>query len=868
MSSSTRFPGKFLTKFGFDYGLKGDRLADGSVALIGIADSYVEAPLHADGAPEKTTLNGGGHWNLASPQFDAFLKLPDSLSDILATLDPDQNGLRLLGTLRDSLKAAIADKWDRRDDDCADDGIGDPGNTPGAADPGGTPGAADPGGIPGAADAAGTDSTVPLTKDSERQAQTEASLQSAELAIGGDDAEAPTASMQSFAVTSIPPPTIIERRVAAAGDDIEERATGGISSNVSDLDLGFDDDRANTVGLRFTGLDIPPGAIITNAYIQFTVDEVSTGTIALLIRGEDADDAAPFTTVKFNVSSRTQTDASVNWAPADWTTRGAAGLAQQTPDIAAIIQEIVDRAGWQALNDMVFLITGTGTRVAESFEGDAARAPLLHIEYYVPPESDPVVFNSPADSNSAANQLAELAAAGTAIGITASASDPDVGDTVTYSIDDARFVIDADTGVITRSSTGTIDFETQTSITLTVTATSSDRSFATQTYTLNILNSQEAVAFNTPADTNTATNRITQNAAAGTQVGITASASDPDAGSTITYSVNDSRFAIDANGVITRSGTGTLNSQTEPSIALTVTATSSDGSTDTESFNLQVGTGTSNQLPTSVSLVRTILTSQWSPASPDPSGIAYISHLGTLLVSDAEVDEMSIYTGKNLYEMSLGGQLVRSLTTASFSDEPSGVAYNPANRHLFFSDDTGTKSVYELNPGADGLYSTSDDIVTSFKTSTFGSSDPEGIAFDTKRGVLYVADGSAKIYTINPGANGKFEGAGDDIITNFSIGSLTNGDPCVEYDPVHDLLYIIKSRTEVAMLSTTGQLLGTLNISAAQARKPAGLALAPSSADANQMSLYIVDRGTDNDSNPNENDGKVYEFLLNPWLLA
>ncbi len=103
---------------------------------------------------------------------------------------------------------------------------------------------------------------------------------------------------------------------------------------------------------------------------------------------------------------------------------------------------------------------------------------------------------------------------------------------------------------------------------------------------------------------------------------------------------------------------------------------------------------------------------------------------------------------------------------------------------------------------------------------------------------------------------------GDDVVTSFSIGTLSNGDPCVEYDPVHDLLYVVKSRTQVVMMSTTGQQLGTLDISAANARKVAGLALAPSSDDANQMSLYIVDRGVDNDSNPNENDGKLYEFRL------
>ncbi|WVT75558.1 RTX toxin (plasmid) [Sinorhizobium chiapasense] len=983
--------------------------------------------------------------------------------------------------------------------------------------------------------------------------------------------------MSSTALSALTADPTFETRIATAADDIEEKSSGTISTNINDLDMGYDGNTRQTVGLRFTGIDVPQGAVITNAYIQFTSDEVGTGAASFVIRGEDADDSAAFTAIKFNVSSRPTTDASVDWTPASWTVRGEAGIAERTPDLKAIVQEIIDRGGWAALNDMAFTLIGTGTRVAKSYEGSAAGAPLLHIEYYVPAAGSPVAFNTPADIDTASNQIAELAsagtkigitasasdpdpgstvvyslddqrfaidsngvitrsgtgtldfetqasitltvtatssdqstatqtftigvlnsqepasfntpadtdtannqiaegaAAGTVVGITASASDPDAGDTISYSLDDSRFAIDANgvitrsgtgtldfetqasitltvtatssdqstatqtftlgilnsaepvafntpadtdtasnqiaegaatgtvvgitasasdpdagdtisyslddsrfaidangvitrsgtgtldfetqasitltvtatssdqstatrtftlgilnsaepvafntpadadtaanqiaeraaagavvgitasasdpdagdtisyslddsrfaidaNGVITRSGTGTLDFETQASITLTVTATSSDQSTATQTFTIGVLNSQEPVAFNTPADADTTTNQIAQNAVAGAKVGITASASDPDAGDTVTYSLNDSRFAIDANGVITRSGTGTLNAQSQPSINLIVTATSSDGGTASETFNLNVTSG-ANGPPTSATLVHTVLTSQWSPASPDPSGITYISHLGTLFVSDGEVDEMSIFQGKNLFETSLNGTLVRSLTTISFSDEPSGVAYNPTNHHLYFTDDTGTKSVYELNPGTDGLYNTSDDIVTSFKTSAFGSTDPEGLSYDPNRGVLYLANGvNNTIYTINPGANGKFDGVpsvgGDDVVTSFAIGTVSNGDPCVEYDPVHDLLYIVKSRTEVAMTTPTGEFLGTLDISAAHARKVAGMALAPSSDDPNQMSLYIVDRGVDNDANPNENDGKMYEFRLDHWLLS
>ncbi|MCR4269522.1 cadherin repeat domain-containing protein, partial [Nitratireductor sp. ZSWI3] len=319
--------------------------------------------------------------------------------------------------------------------------------------------------------------------------------------------------------------------------------------------LVVDGNKVQLIGLRFTDINIPQGATIVSAYIQFQTDEVSTGTALLMIHGEASDDAAAFTGVRYDASSRLLTDASVSWSPAEWLSKGEAGLDQRTPDLAAVIQEIVNRSGWEALNDMVFVVSGSGRRVAEAYEGTGA--PVLHIEWL--PASDPVAFNDPADANAAANRLGELAAAGTLVGITASAADPDAGDTVTYSLDDERFVIDADTGVVARSALGTLDHESEPSVTFTVTVTSSDGSVAQQAFTIDVLDDPEPVAFNDPPDADATANHVSATAAAGTPVGITASASDTDVGDTVTYQISDARFAIHPDtGVITRSAVGTL----------------------------------------------------------------------------------------------------------------------------------------------------------------------------------------------------------------------------------------------------------------------------------------------------------------------
>jgi hypothetical protein len=177
-------------------------------------------------------------------------------------------------------------------------------------------------------------------------------------------------------------PTIVEVRVATGNDDAEERlSNGNVGLTSSDLELISDGSNAQLVGMRFTGVAVPNGATITNAYIQFQVDETNTGATNVNIQGEAGDSALQFTSSAYNISSRSKTTTSIPWTPVSWTTVSEAGSDQRTPDISAVVQEIVNRTGWASGNDMVILISGSGERTAESYNGDLSGAALLHIEY-------------------------------------------------------------------------------------------------------------------------------------------------------------------------------------------------------------------------------------------------------------------------------------------------------------------------------------------------------------------------------------------------------------------------------------------------------------------------------------------------------
>jgi len=282
-------------------------------------------------------------------------------------------------------------------------------------------------------------------------------------------------------------------------------------------------------------------------------------------------------------------------------------------------------------------------------------------------------------------------------------------------------------------------------------------------------------------------------------------------------------------------------------------------------------TGTTGTELTKASLVQIIDTSLYSPPSPDPAGITYIPSFGALLISDSEVDEMEIFMGENVFVISPSGTLLNTFSTESFSSEPTGISYSAIDMRLFVSDDD-KKAVFELNPGPDRILFTPDDIITSFDTAIFGSTDPEGVAFDGLTGVLYLVDGAkAEVYRISPGVNGVFDGAaptGDDEVTHFDTAKLGVMDPeGIAFNPdTGNLIVVGEPVNRITELTTTGTVVRTIDISAAQAARPAGLTYAPGSLDPTVMNIFIVDRGVDNNSNPDENDGKLYEVSFPPLM--
>jgi len=186
--------------------------------------------------------------------------------------------------------------------------------------------------------------------------------------------------------------------VQAGADDAEESTVNG-SMNLTSSDLELTrESTVQVIGIRFRDVNIPQGATINSAFIQFTVDETEQEPTNLLIEGEATDSSAIFTNEVNNLTNRSRTAAQVAWndIPA-WNNTGEAGPDQQSPDLTTIVNELVNRPGWRSGNAMTFIISGDGKRVAVSRNKDTGEQPVLVINYVLesfPQASFPIARES------------------------------------------------------------------------------------------------------------------------------------------------------------------------------------------------------------------------------------------------------------------------------------------------------------------------------------------------------------------------------------------------------------------------------------------------------------------------------------------
>ena len=196
---------------------------------------------------------------------------------------------------------------------------------------------------------------------------------------------------------------VVEVQVEAGSDDIlvyynSAALKWDVSITNVTQQVGWSSESCQELGggMRFTGIGVPQGAKIEKARLDITAKINSPASVVKSrICGEDVDDASKFYDFS-NYRSRRGIDGiggnvtskSVVW---DSIEKWSAAVVYKSPDISKVVQEIIDRPGWDFGNSIVIFWDDHEGRsdsrhAGYSYEGaveakDKLRAPKLYIEY-------------------------------------------------------------------------------------------------------------------------------------------------------------------------------------------------------------------------------------------------------------------------------------------------------------------------------------------------------------------------------------------------------------------------------------------------------------------------------------------------------
>jgi hypothetical protein len=259
----------------------------------------------------------------------------------------------------------------------------------------------------------------------------------------------------------------------------------------------------------------------------------------------------------------------------------------------------------------------------------------------------------------------------------------------------------------------------------------------------------------------------------------------------------------------------------------------------------------------------------WDPFSPDPSGIAYARSTGKLVVADGEIEEENVnnypYPGINVWNADpvtgAGDGILDTTAGSPINKEPVGVAWDPLLDELYISRDGSNSAVWAYTRSGNTWVLRSSRLVTAF-----GVADAEGLAFGN--GQLYIGDGTNKeIWVIGPGPDGKVATSDDVLVSHFDTLAAGITDPeGVGIDHNTGNVWVLSHKDGEGMVEflPNGTVVSTTHFDF-PTDNPGGLDIAPTSSTTDApsvMSAWIAQRGVDNNSDPDEKDGKIFEVSI------
>jgi hypothetical protein len=153
----------------------------------------------------------------------------------------------------------------------------------------------------------------------------------------------------------------VEVAVSTGADDGNEDANGTVWLARPLLRSGA----GAIAAFRFAGVPVPARARIRSATLWTVALLEGTRPIAVRYTGEATADSPQFVSVRHDLSRRPRTRAAVVDTPGPWPPLAYTS----SPELAAIVQEIVDQPGWESGNGLTLFVDDHGSRTRRRVAG-------------------------------------------------------------------------------------------------------------------------------------------------------------------------------------------------------------------------------------------------------------------------------------------------------------------------------------------------------------------------------------------------------------------------------------------------------------------------------------------------------------------
>lgn len=266
--------------------------------------------------------------------------------------------------------------------------------------------------------------------------------------------------------------------------------------------------------------------------------------------------------------------------------------------------------------------------------------------------------------------------------------------------------------------------------------------------------------------------------------------------------------------------------------------------------------------------------------SAGAAGVTYLADRGHLLITDCEISEYGehtdpatgerVFAGVNVFEATLdaaerhGAWLATPPNRAR--SKPVGIAWHPADGHLYITDDHEKRILRYSLDGARAL----GQPMTSALTSLEGRyTDAEGIAVDPATGDLLVVSSTREERVLRF----RYDASADTFafVSDFAIGAHIAQPKGIAVDPISGHVFTI-AVDGIAEFTAAGGFVQVFDYAFLEGTGvtfvlPGGGTFAPSSDPNDQrdaLSLYVTCRGVDNSRFPKENtlDAGLAELRL------